>query len=146
MNLKQMQGIYRMACEGKGYKGNEAQLKLWFLTMGGFEEADVAQGLIWYWETNTAFPMPAELKILAEKARRGRQSSALGWIVRYQCPQCGVTMTSVRKTEEWSPRACNSRYGPIGSRIMLPPDEVCGAILDVLEDRREVMEKRTGAL
>lgn len=142
MNLKQMQGIYRMACEGKGYKGNEGQAKVWMLTMGNLEEEDLAQALLWYWADNTAFPMPAELKTLAEKARRQRTASGLGWIVTYECMDCHLTYTSVHKNELRPPKVCRSPYRKENGKLMwMDKGEMCGGILNIIDDRREVMVK-----
>ena len=144
MTKRELEQVYKLACDGKGFKPNDGQFKIWQLTLGNLEELDLQQALVWYWADNTNFPMPAELKTLAERSRRARASQTLGWIVRYQCPVCGMTMTSNPHTENRPPRTCNSCYGPIGSGIMLEEGEVCGAILDVLEDRREEMVKPDG--
>ena len=145
MNLKELEGIYKTACEAKGYVGNKGQSKVWFQTLGHLEEADLAQAVTRYFEANASFPMPAELKPLAEQARRARVNTGLGWIVTSICPECGSRYTGVYKTQERPVKTCRSPYSRVnGKFVMLGENEVCGAMLNILEDRREEMIKNMG--
>ena len=125
MTDTQLKELYRTACHGKGFEPNDGQFKVWKQTLGWCEEADLAQALVWYFSDNAAFPMPAELKTLSERARRERVSRAaqktelVGWF----CPECGVHLSGFLDPSDHAPRACKGvpRTGPTG--------EVCGAIM-----------------
>lgn len=106
MTDPQLRKIYRRACDGKGFEPNEGQFKLWKQTLGWCEEEDLAQGLVWYFEANTSFPMPAELKPLSERARRERIAKNSGPAIQtvWQCEDCGHTVSSL--DPEWRPLEC----------------------------------------
>ena len=132
MTPKQLEAIYRTACAGKGYEGSKAQCKVWEQTIGWCEEADLSQALIWYFQANTTFPMPAELKPLSERARVARVSKNTGPKdeVRWRCPDCGVTMTGFIDPQDRYTRVCRGipRGKPQvdGEGRQLP----CGGIMD----------------
>ena len=144
MTKDQMTDLYKTACAGKGFKPNDPQLKLWQSTMGYLEHADLAQAIVWFFEANTGFPMPAELKPLAEKSRHQRTASGLGWIVTYECPDCHLTFVSVHKDEQRPPKTCRAPYRNVNGKLTWLKQEdgwICGGILNIIEDRREVMVK-----
>ena len=141
MTGSELKELYQAACDGKGFEGNAGQFKIWQQTLGWCQQADLAQALIWYFQENTAFPMPAELKTLSERARRERLTKSQNeWYVHYRCPICRATITKIHTSEERPPRTCNSPYGayagPGKKREMLQHGDVCGGILVIEEDRK----------
>ena len=116
MTTAQLKKLYQTACDGKGFEGNAGQFKVWQQTLGWCEETDLAQALVWYFQENTSFPMPADLKPLSERARRARTSSNTGPKdeVRWQCPDCGVIMTGFIDRADNRTRICRAtpRNGP----------------------------------
>jgi hypothetical protein len=140
MTDKQLRGIYGMACSGKGYDPNEGQFKLWKQLLGWHEEADLAQALLWYFEQNTTFPMPAELKTLAGQAKRAREGnrSVKKYLVMYQCPLCLMTASEWLPMGENPMRICNSIYtlDKDEKRIGLPANDRCPSDLSIGIDER----------
>lgn len=138
MTDNQLKEIYRTACYGKGFEPNDGQFKVWKQTLGWCEEADLAQALVWYFQENTSFPMPAELKPLSERARRGRTAKTTGPKdeVRWRCPDCYVTMTGSIDPSDDRPRICRGlprnrpQCDPQGNPIP------CGAVMDEIERTR----------
>jgi hypothetical protein len=104
----EMSQIYFEACDAKGYKGNDGQLKIWRQTLAYAEKKDLQQALIFYWQDNTDFPMPAELRHLVERARRERlaESSEPKEFVEYECPQCHAPFSTVVNVGDTRPRLC----------------------------------------
>jgi hypothetical protein len=89
--------------------------------------------LIWFYEEETTFPMPAELKPLAERARRERtaRSEIRRGLVMWKCPVCAWTMSGHLTLEDRAPRFCRSTGRPqMGEGVM------CGASLVILHDER----------
>ena len=109
MTEKELRNLYQTACDGKGYIGNEGQFKVWKQTLGWCEERDLAKALVAYFQDNTGFPMPAELKTLAESARRARitAASAIKELVRWRCPDCGIYRSGFLEPADHEPRICH---------------------------------------
>ena len=134
MKDSELRQLYQTACHGKGYEPNDGQFKLWKQTLGWCEERDLAQALVWYFEANSGFPMPADLKPLAERARRTRtlEAAAPKDVVIWQCPDCGVTMTGFVGEGESIERRCAGAYRKRGEMPRsLPKGQVCGARMQV---------------
>ena len=94
--------------------------------MCGFDPADLRGGLASWWRTEQYLPMPAQLKPLAEQARRARIAKNTGPKdeVRWQCPDCGVTMT-------WFIDPADNR-----TRICWAPGReggTCGAVMNEIQ-------------
>jgi hypothetical protein len=125
MTDKELKDLYVTACSGKGFEPSDGQFKLWKQTLGWCEQSDLAKALVEYFSTNTAFPMPAELKALSEQARRIRvtQAARKTVLVRWQCPDCKVTMCGWIPPEDRDPRACRG-VAREGGRAN------CGAIMN----------------
>jgi hypothetical protein len=148
MTKTDMEELYKVACQGKGYKGSDGQFKVWVLTLGHLEKADLAAAMVEYFTNNTGFPMPAELKPLAEAAKRKRtEVHHERRRVTFVCPVCSVRVSAFLAPGESTMIACRSIYTPwkIGQKEpqrFLPRDpatndyQVCGAILDVEMDER----------
>lgn len=113
MTKTELEKLYRMACDGKGYQPDDGQFKVWKLTLMWAEEKDLAQALVWFFQTEQGFPMPAQLKTLAEKARRERLARAVGdeTYTVYVCAECGTRVGSWRP--DFVPRACKGHIGSI---------------------------------
>jgi hypothetical protein len=132
MTTKQLENLYRTACAGKGYEGNEGQFKIWKQTLQWCEEADLAQALVWYFSDNINFPMPAELKALAGRAMRERTSKLaiktdlVGWY----CPECGIHMSAFLPPGSDTTRVCKGV-----PRVYKGEDVPCGAIMQEMYRR-----------
>ena len=132
MTTKELESLYKTACYGKGFEPNKGQFKVWEQTLGWCEEKHLAQAIIWWFSDNVSFPMPAELKPLAERSRREQMARAqektelVGWT----CPECGIHVSGFIPPTDHEPRVCNGV--PKGSPQLdewgrpLP----CGAILE----------------
>jgi hypothetical protein len=133
MTEGELKHLYRTACAGKNYEPTDGQFKIWKQTLGWCEEVDLSQALVWYFQDNTGFPMPAELKTLSETARRQRVSriAVVKDEVRWRCPDCGVTMTGFIDPTDRAIRVC--RGFPAHDRPQTNPDGSpipCGGIMD----------------
>jgi hypothetical protein len=88
-----------------------------------FDAKDLRGGLALWWRDNVFLPMPAELKPLAEQARRGFANKDRGAEehVEWECSNCGTRYSSF--TPGFAPKACR---GTIGSG----PDQgkACGGL------------------
>jgi hypothetical protein len=78
----EMETIYDEACRAASNRPvpEPAQLKIWRQVMGGFDPGDLRGGLAIWWRTEQYLPMPAQLKPLAEQARRARIAKNTGLI------------------------------------------------------------------
>ena len=124
----EMETIYDEACRAASNRPvpEQAQLKIWRQVMCGFDPADLRGGLASWWRTEQYLPMPAQLKPLAEQARRARIAKNTGPKdeVRWQCPDCGVTMT-------WFIDPADNR-----TRICWAPGRdrgTCGAVMNEIQ-------------
>jgi hypothetical protein len=132
-----METIYDEACRAASNRPvpEQAQLKIWRQVMCGFDPADLRGGLAIWWRTEQYLPMPAQLKPLAEQARRARIAKNTGPKdeVLWQCPDCGVTMTGFIDPADDRPRICRgtARNGPqhdaAGNSIP------CGAVMNEIQ-------------
>jgi len=122
MNDGQLRNVYQTACDAKGYDANEGQFKIWKRLLGWSEMRDLGRAIEMWYEEETNFPMPAQLKPLVDRAVRERsaKSRAKTDLVRWQCPICGGTCAGFIPPDDFAPRTCKSIYGP-----MLRPDEPC---------------------
>jgi hypothetical protein len=127
MTDKELRDVYANACSAKGFEPNSGQFKVWKLTLGWCEECDLAQAVTWYYMTNTAFPMPAELKPLAERSRQQRLARAQSpkQLVRWECPECGIYASAYIDPQDYNPRICQGipREATKGERM------ICGAVM-----------------
>lgn len=156
MNKSQLENLYKISCQGKGFQPNAGQFKIWQLTLGHLEEVDLAAALVRYFETETAFPMPAELKTLAASVRRERLtgSAAPTFSTRFECPVCGHAESCWLPKGEIQTRTCRSVYGPMrkpGQRYnvldaILPPGETCGAIMEHYQADGPVLPPRSAEI
>jgi hypothetical protein len=133
MTDPELRKIYKSACDGKGYEPNDGQFKVWKLTLAWCDQRDLAQALVYWFGDNTAFPMPAELKPLAERARRARtaKASAATDLVGWRCTICKVTRCGLISPEDHDPRYCQG----IPKRPGYKPGEICGG--NLIEVHRE---------
>lgn len=108
MTDKQLRVLYQTACDGKGFQPNDGQYKIWKQTLGWAEEADLARALMYYFEENTDFPMPAQLKHLIERSRRERLTASEQpcETVEYGCPECHAPFSVVVGVGDARPRLC----------------------------------------
>jgi hypothetical protein len=116
--------IYYDACDAKGYKGNEGQLKLWRQMLGYAELRDLQKAMEIYWQDNSDFPMPAQLRHLVERARRERMEKSGGpsEMVEYECPSCHAPLSTVVEVGDTRPRLClvaNEKQELRGCRVRL---------------------------
>lgn len=116
--------IYYEACDAKGYKGNEGQLKIWRQQLGYAERKDLERALELYWQTNVEFPMPAQLRHLVERARRERLEAAdvPKELVEYDCPECHAPFSTIVDVGDHGPRLCllvNEKNEFVGCRVRL---------------------------
>jgi hypothetical protein len=123
MTDTQLRNLYKTACAGKNYEPTDGQFKVWKQTLGWCEEKHLAQALVWWFESNQNFPMPADLKPLAEKCRRQneRNLTIKQDLVRWHCPECGIFATGfVPVGMEGSPQVCrgNGREGGACNELM----------------------------
>jgi hypothetical protein len=140
MKTNELQGIYAATCEAKGEVPNEGQFKTWKDTLSWCERADLEQALAWYFAENAKFPMPAELKALAGKAMRERiaKSSEKKYLVCFQCPLCGATVSHYFTLAEFRIPICNSPYrcDEQGKRVSRPAQDYCPSDLQITFDER----------
>jgi len=140
MTKTELRGIYEVCCQAKAFEPNDGQLKIWQQILGWCERKDLVQALAWYFETEIKFPMPAELKALAGKAQRERQarSSEKKYLVCFQCPLCGATVSHYFTLAEFRIPICNSPYrcDEQDKRVSLPAREYCPSDLRITFDER----------
>ena len=124
----EMETIYDEACRAASNRPvpEPAQLKIWRQVMGGFEPGDLRGGLAIWWRTEQYLPMPAQLKPLAEQARRARIAKNTGPKdeVRWQCPDCGVTITGFIDPADNRTRICRAPGRDRGT---------CGAVMNEIQ-------------
>jgi hypothetical protein len=147
MKPSELERIYAQACATKGFQPSDGQFKTWKQVLGWCEAGDLAQALIWWWESETDFPMPVELKHLAGRAMRERlaRDAEPKDYCHWECPVCGFTMSGFIPPSDIEPRACRSCYAPKGTTPRcLPMGDMCGAIMEVVE--RRPMEQGKGAI
>lgn len=91
MTPKQLESLYKLVCDGKGFAPNDGQFKIWKQTLGFYEEKDVSQAITSFFQRNSTFPMPAELRPLIESARRQRIAKAgqPSVYTLWRCMECG---------------------------------------------------------
>lgn len=146
MTKTQLEELYKVSCAGKGFKPTDGQFKVWTLTLLHLEHADLSQALVWYFSENTNFPMPAELKQLAEKSRRQRLAAKDNrQRVTFVCPVCRMrvvgfyapgedtTVTCRSSDGPWTPGKGCAKLPPCADRTQQP---ICGAILEIESDER----------
>jgi hypothetical protein len=129
MTEAQLKNLYKVACDGKGFVGNDGQFKVWKQTLGWTEEKDLAKALVWWFTAETDFPMPALLKPLIERSRRERiaKASQRRFHVRWQCTTCHYTMQGFLAEDTNLERYCQSipqREYTLG--------EICGGNMEVI--------------
>ena len=108
MTDKELKEIYKTACSGKGFQPNDSQFKLWKQTLGWCEAADLAKALVYFFQDQPGFPMPADLRHLVERAKRERLMESEGpkELVEYECPQCHAPFSTVVAVGDCRPRIC----------------------------------------
>ena len=108
MTDKELRTHYRAACDSKGFVPNEGQFKVWKQVLGWAEEQDLSKALVYYFEAESGFPMPADLKHLIERAKRERLTESTGpkEIVEYECPSCHAPFSTVVDVGDMRPRIC----------------------------------------
>ena len=136
MKPKEMEELYYRACDAKGFTGSDGQLKIWRQILGRFEKSDLEEAILAYYEKETGFPMPAELKPLAANAQRRRESIEQGErskvFVHMTCPTCGDHSSGAFTPERVRrPFYCRSIYGPVGSNTILDHGTICGGSMEV---------------
>ena len=114
MTDAKLKEIYTIACDTKGYDINPGQAKEWKAQLGFYEASDLEAAVRKWYETNTDFPMPAQLRGLAEAERRRRIAPKSGYeyTTGYRCPRCRVTVTSFQPARELKCPQCwnNQQY------------------------------------
>lgn len=141
MTDKRLREIYALACGAKGFEPNESQFKIWKQILGWAEEKDLEQALVWYFTDNLTFPMPAELKALAGRAARERQSRSAEkkYLVGFQCPECGSTEAGYFPNADIERRVCNSPYKIEGGKRVGRNKEIdgdCPVTMQITHDER----------
>lgn len=102
MTDAKLKEIYTMACDTKGYEINPGQAKEWKVQLGFYEASDLETAVRKWYEKNSEFPMPAQLRPLADAERRIRITPKSGYeyTTGYRCPKCWVTVTSFQPAKE----------------------------------------------
>lgn len=149
MKPSELKTIYAEACRTATNRPvpDDAQEKIWRQLMGGFDAADLRAGLATWWQTEKFLPMPAELKPLAERARRDRfsKSALVKFLVAWSCPVCAASQSGYLSVEDRGVRHCSSPYGPVvpvdapagTRRTMLGAGDRCGAEMRIVLDERK---------
>lgn len=108
MTDSELKELYRKACYSKNYEPSDGQFKVWKQTLGFADEPDLARALTLFFQDNTEFPMPSQLKHLIERARRERlQASELPCEhVEYECPSCHAPFSTVVNVGDNRNRIC----------------------------------------
>lgn len=140
MTTKELEKIYKLACDGKGYEPNDGQFKIWKQTLGWSEECDLSQALTWWFADNTDFPMPALLKPLLEKARLARVARATGQkdLVRWHCPDCGIYRSGFISPNDQFSRRCEGVPKDKRTDTNREGRRICGALM--IEVYREISQ------
>jgi len=139
MKPNELEKLYQNACFVKGFEPNDGQFKVWKQVLGWIERIDLEEALTRWYEAETSFPMPAELKPLAMQAKQRRENKAAQALdyVRRQCPVCGVTTVDYNLPSDDAIRICRSSYTPLGFNRprSLPHGQSCGAVMNEVERR-----------
>ena len=115
MTDKDLKAVYESACDTKGFEGNAGQFKMWKQVLGWCERVDLQKALETYFAGNAGFPMPADLKPLAERARSERAARASGPEIYtvWECAECKTRMGSW--DAGWNPSRCRGLVAvPLG--------------------------------
>lgn len=124
MTPSETAAIYYGACDLKGYKGNDGQLRTWRQQLGYAEAQDLEKALELYWKDNTEFPMPSQLRSLVERSRRERLevSDSPKELVEYVCPECQAPFSTYVEIGDRRNRICavvNEKHEIKGCRVRL---------------------------
>ena len=108
MTKNELEKIYQMACETKGFEPTDGQFIIWKQTLGWCDPRDLEKAIIAWYRDNETFPMPALLKPLAEEARRKRILPTTGYeyTTAYRCPRCGATCCGFTPAHEQRCERC----------------------------------------
>lgn len=150
MRPSELESIYRMACETKGFEPNDGQFGMWKKILGWCERNDLEQALSRWFAAETKFPMPAELRAIATQVQRERiaSSSEKRYMVMFRCATCGHSQTGFLLMEDRALRFCRAKWGPLlaqdaaringqrPQRVQLPEGQTCGAQLQIVMDDR----------
>jgi hypothetical protein len=109
MTDPQLRKLYTEACHTKGFEPSDGQFKTWKATLGWIEEQDLSKALFYWFGNQTTFPMPAELKPLAARSKRERESRKDLVLVTSVCALCHRMFTGFHAADDDTQRYC---YGP----------------------------------
>lgn len=131
MTPNEMRDVYIAACDVKGYEVNDGQLALWKRIMGHLEKRDLMLGLDSWYAHETNFPMPVELKPLAELARRIRinRISEAKELVRWKCTDCGIYRSGFISPEDQAERRCQGIPKDGRTDTDFRGVRICGAVM-----------------
>ena len=108
MTDAELKDVYTLCCDTKGYEINPGQIKAWKAALGFYDARDLEAAVRNWYNSNSEFPMPAQLRPLAESARRLRVIPKTGYeyTTGYRCPRCKTTMTSFDPAREVKCEKC----------------------------------------
>jgi hypothetical protein len=137
MTDKDLKEIYKMACATKGFEPSDGQYKIWKQTLGWCDPKDLEKAIVEYFTTNQNFPMPAELKPLAEAARlkRVRPTTGYEFTTGYRCPRCALTVTSFNQAREMRCERC-WKGGYVAEIGGIPAEPSYSLMSVVLQERK----------
>jgi hypothetical protein len=126
MKPSEIKQIYVDACRAANGRPlpDSAQQKVWYQVLGSFDVRDVEQALVQWWQAESWLPSPADLKPLAESARRQSAARALGHqeTIFYNCPKCRAPFAASVECGDTRPRLCLCKTqdgSMIGCRVRL---------------------------
>lgn len=93
MKETELKKAYVRCCATKGFEPNDQQFKTWKSLMGFFEAEDIEKAIDLWYEEQTTFPMPAELRAVVGRVKRAREARAAApkEYVGFHCTKCQFT-------------------------------------------------------
>lgn len=120
MMTKDLEGIYKTACSAKGFKPDGEQFKTWKKTLIGCDRSDLELALMTWFSTHAGFPMPADLRPVAEDAKRKRTALGAEAYQQQQCPKCDGIVGMMRPLRDQFRTWC---VGCQSYRKIIPEDQ-----------------------
>jgi hypothetical protein len=118
MTPKETEEIYKNACRSKRVVPQIEEGRMWHKALSMCDVRDVRSALDAWWASTEKndrgelkskwLPAPGELKPLIDEAARRRMNAAAQptELVRWQCPDCHVTMSGLIATNDYRTRTC----------------------------------------
>ena len=133
MKPSEMHTIYGEACRMAANRPvpDQAQEKLWYRLMSGFDGDDVREGLVLWYKAESFLPMPADLKPLSEQARRERitKSAIKTVLARWSCPDCGIPRSGWIPLDDHASRRCQGIPTDKRTDTNRFGQRICGALM-----------------